>query len=224
MDRLFTGELKKHFERVGVIAVLIIDRTEDSVPLAETLVDAGIGIIELTLRTPAALEAMKLIKNRVPEMLCGIGTILTADQVAEVANAGAVFGVAPGMNRRVVEKALEVKLPFAPGIATPSEIEQALEYGCRVLKFFPSEQCGGMPYLRSMAAPYAHLGLRYIPLGGINAAKMASYVSDPLILALGGSWIAPRDLIRQKDWKAIGRNAREARVTVERIRTRGTVL
>jgi 2-dehydro-3-deoxyphosphogluconate aldolase/(4S)-4-hydroxy-2-oxoglutarate aldolase len=218
MDSLFSNELKRNMQETGVAAVLVVDRAEDGVPLAETLVQAGINIMELTLRTPAALEAMRQIHKHVPQMICGAGTVLTPDQAVEAAECGAVFGVAPGTNRRVLEKSLQIRFPFAPGVATASDIEQALEFGCRILKFFPAEPCGGMPYLRSMAAPYAHLGIRYIPLGGIHAANMVAYASDPLILALGGSWIAPRDLIRQKDWSAIGRTAVEARTILERMR------
>jgi 2-dehydro-3-deoxyphosphogluconate aldolase / (4S)-4-hydroxy-2-oxoglutarate aldolase len=218
MDKLFSGELKRKLQTTGIAAVLVVDRADDGVPLAETLVEAGIDIMELTLRTPAALQAMIRIHKEVPQIVCGAGTVLTPDQVVEAKDAGAVFGVAPGTNRRVLEKSLQVGFPFAPGVATPSDIEQALEFGCRILKFFPAEQCGGMPYLKSMAAPYAHLGIRYIPLGGIHAGNLASYAADPLILALGGSWIAPRDLIQKKDWQAIGQAAREARQIIERTR------
>lgn len=218
MNTLFTENLSARLRQAGIVAVLVVDEAADAVPLAESLVEAGVDIMELTLRTASALEALRLVRKDVPRMMCGIGTILTPEQVKQVAEAGGVFGVAPGMNRRVVEQALRSRLPFAPGVATPSDIEAALEYGCRILKFFPAESSGGLPYLKSMAAPYAHLGLRYMPLGGINAGNMTAYLADPAIIALGGSWIAPRDLIRKKDWKTIARNAREARQIVERIR------
>jgi 2-dehydro-3-deoxyphosphogluconate aldolase / (4S)-4-hydroxy-2-oxoglutarate aldolase len=221
MNSLFTNDLTGRLKQTGVVAVLVVDQAADAVPLAQTLVEAGIDVMELTLRTPAALEALQLVRRQVPRMVCGIGTILTPEQVAAVKDAGAAFGVAPGINRRVVEQALRVRLPFAPGIATPSEIEIALEYGCRILKFFPAEACGGLTYLKNASAPYAHLGLRYMPLGGINAANMKAYLADPMIMALGGSWIAPRDLIRQKDWKKIDQNAREARALLEQVRKGG---
>ncbi len=218
MNTLFAKKLSDRLRQAGIVAVLVVDEAEDAVPLAKTLVDSGVDIMELTLRTASALEALRLVRKDEPRMMCGIGTILTPEQVKQVAEAGAEFGVAPGMSRRVVEQALVSRLPFAPGVATPSDIEAALEYGCRILKYFPAESCGGLPYLKSMAAPYGHLGLRYMPLGGIHAGNMAAYLADPTIIALGGSWIAPRDVIRQKDWKTIAKNAREARQIVERIR------
>ncbi|HYK91314.1 MAG TPA: bifunctional 4-hydroxy-2-oxoglutarate aldolase/2-dehydro-3-deoxy-phosphogluconate aldolase [Acidobacteriota bacterium] len=218
MNSLFTDELRERLRQAGVVAVLVVDEIADAVPLAKTLVEAGVDVMELTLRTPAALEALRHIKRDVAQMMCGIGTILTPEQVHQVVDAGAVFGVAPGMNRRVVEQAMRSKLPFAPGVATPSDIEAALEYGCRILKFFPAESCGGMPYLKNMAAPYRHLGLRFMPLGGINAGNIKAYLADPMVLALGGSWIAPREIIQRKDWRTIYKNAREARETIEQIR------
>jgi 2-dehydro-3-deoxyphosphogluconate aldolase/(4S)-4-hydroxy-2-oxoglutarate aldolase len=153
-------------QKSAIIAVLILDRVEDGVPLAEALLAGGVDAMELTLRTPAAIGALKEITAKVPEMLAGIGTILTTDQVKEVADAGAAFGVAPGMNPRIVEAALAAGLPFAPGICTPSDIERALEFERKFLKFFPAEPSGGLKYLESIAAPYAHLGVKYIPLGG----------------------------------------------------------
>jgi 2-dehydro-3-deoxyphosphogluconate aldolase / (4S)-4-hydroxy-2-oxoglutarate aldolase len=221
MQSLFTQDLTGRLERAGVVAVLVVDDAEDAIPLARTLVGAGIDIMELTLRTPVALEALRRIKDSVPEMLCGIGTILTCGQIEQVLEAGAAFGVSPGLNRRIVEEALRVRLPFAPGIATPSDIEQALECGCRTIKFFPAEGCGGLSYLKSMAAPYSHLGLRYMPLGGLTAASIKPYLAEPMILALGGSWIAPRDVIRRKDWSTIEKAAREARDLVDQVRKGG---
>jgi len=175
--------------------------------------------MELTLRTPAAMEALLSIRGEVPEMIAGVGTILTPQQVGEVAAAGAAFGVAPGMNPRVVMEAKQTGLPFAPGVCTPSDIEAALECGCRVLKFFPSEPLGGMGYLKSISAPYAHLGLSFIPLGGVDAGNAESYLREPNILALGGSWIAPRDLIRNRDWAAITQRAAQVAEIVKNTRS-----
>jgi 2-dehydro-3-deoxyphosphogluconate aldolase/(4S)-4-hydroxy-2-oxoglutarate aldolase len=204
--------------RTGVIAVLVIERAEDAVPLARSLLAGGIDSIELTLRTPAALEALRRIKAEVPEILCGIGTILTPEQAKEAAAAGAAFGVAPGMNPRVVQAARQIGLPFAPGVVTPSDIELALELGCRLLKFFPAEPSGGLKYLKSMAAPYAHLNVRFIPLGGLESSHIATYLKEPIIPALGGSWLAPRDVIRKQDWQTITANAREATNLVAQVR------
>lgn len=204
--------------RAGVIAVLVIERAEDAVPLARSLLGGGIDVIELTLRTPAALEALQRIKREVPEVLCGVGTILTPEQVGEVVAAGAAFGVAPGMNPRVIQTAKQMGLPFAPGVVTPSDIEQALELGCRLLKFFPAEPSGGLKYLKSMAAPYMHLNVRFVPLGGLEASHITTYLAEPMIPALGGSWLAPRDVIRKQDWAAITANARSAADLVAKVR------
>ena len=139
MADVFSAELRKKIREFGVIAVLVVDRAEDAVVLARTLVEGGVRAMELTLRTPAAVQALRAIRAEVPEMLAGIGTILTPDQVREVRDAGAAFGVSPGCNPRVVRAAMDAGLSFAPGVATPSDIEIALEMGCRLLKFFPAE-------------------------------------------------------------------------------------
>ena len=136
-------------------------------------------------------------------MIAGAGTILTSAQVHAAKEAGAAFGVAPGTNGNVLAAARAAGLPFAPGIATPSDIESALEHECRLLKFFPCEPSGGLSYLKNIAAPYAHLGLKYIPLGGVNEKNMSAYLGEPFIGALGGSWLAPRDLINSANWSAI---------------------
>ncbi|MDB6154041.1 MAG: 2-dehydro-3-deoxyphosphogluconate aldolase [Chthoniobacteraceae bacterium] len=201
------------FERLTsacVVAVLVIDRAEDAVPVAEALLAGGVTAIELTLRTPASLDALRQIRRAVPGMLAGIGTVLTPDQVKQVIDTGGEFAVAPGMNPRVVEAALAAGLPFAPGICTPSDIERALEYDRRLLKFFPAEPSGGLAYLRAIAAPYAHLGLKYIPLGGLTISNMADYLREPVIGGIGGSWIAPRDDIRAGEWARITESAHRA--------------
>lgn len=141
----------------------------------------------------------------------GVGTILTPEQAIGVKEAGAAFGVAPGLNQRVVQAAQSVQLPFAPGIATPSELETALELGCRLVKFFPAEAAGGLKYLKSMAAPYAHLGVQYFPLGGVNAGNMAGYLDREDVLAVGGSWIVQGQLVADKDWAGIAARAKEVR-------------
>jgi 2-dehydro-3-deoxyphosphogluconate aldolase/(4S)-4-hydroxy-2-oxoglutarate aldolase len=218
MNNLFTEELMSKIEDCGVIAVLVIDRVEDAVPLAKSLLAGGINVMELTLRTPAAIDALKAIRRSVPEMIAGIGTILTPEQVLEAKTAGAAFGVAPGMNSRVVAKAKEAGLPFAPGICTPSDIEAALEHGCRLLKFFPAETSGGLKHLKNMSAPYLHLGLKFIPLGGLDQNNLASYLSEPSIAAVGGSWIAKRETIKANDWTAITAAAAKATETVKTIK------
>lgn len=202
----------------GVIAVLVIDDVKDAVPLAHALLEGGVDIMELTLRTPAAVDALKEIKNNVPEMVVGIGTVLTPDQVKQINTRGAAFGVAPGLNPQVVKTAQEEGLPFSPGIVTPSDIECAIELGCNVLKYFPAEPAGGLAYLKSMANPYAHLGLKYVPLGGLNQDNFTAYLEFPSILAVGGSWIAKRDVIQKNNWKTIMENARQASQVVKSLR------
>jgi len=213
-------QILSQIEEVGIIAVLVIDRVEDAVPVARALVEGGINVIELTLRTSAAVDALQEIKTHISEVVAGIGTILTLGQVKTVKAAGADFGVSPGLNRVVVKGAQQAQLPFMPGIATPSDIEQALELDCRYLKFFPAEPAGGLDYLKSMAAPYAHLGLQYIPLGGVNFENARTYLESPLILAVGGSWIAPRGVINDQDWKSITKNAQEGSRMVQQLRAK----
>lgn len=190
-------------QKSAIIAVLILDRLEDAVPLAEALLAGGVDAMELTLRTPVAMDALREIRAKVPGMLAGMGTILTPEQVREVADAGGAFGVSPGMSRRVVEAALAADLPFAPGICTPSDIECALEYDRKLLKFFPAEPSGGLKYLESIAAPYVHLGIKYIPLGGVNPSNCNSWLSNPLVGGIGGSWLAPKPLIASGNWNAV---------------------
>jgi len=214
----FDPTLAATVEKAGIVAVLVVDDANDAVPLARALLAGGVNVMELTLRTPAALDALREIKANVPEMLAGVGTILTPEQVTAVVEAGAAFGVAPGANPRILAAARAAGLSFAPGVSTATDIEIAVENGCKVLKLFPCEPLGGLAYLKAVAAPYAHLGLKYIPLGGVNAKNMAAYLSEPLIAALGGSWLAPRDLVKAANWDAITALAAEAVTTIKTVR------
>ncbi len=218
MNAKFPDELSTRIYRAGAIAVLVVDRVEDAVPLARSLLAGRVDVMELTLRTPAAIDALRCIRAEVPEMVAGIGTILQPQQVRDAAAAGAAFGVAPGMNPRVAAEARRLGLPFAPGIVTPSDIEQALECDCRLLKFFPAEPAGGLRYLKAIAAPYAHADVRYIPLGGLTLDDLERYLADPLVHAVGGSWLASRDLIQGRDWPQITENARRAAEIVRKVR------
>jgi len=217
----FSEPLLTFIRRAGVIATLTIDDPADAVPLARALCEGGVDCLELTLRTATALDALRRVRAEVPQMMAGAGTILTPRQVHECIEAGAAFGVAPGTNPRVVAEAQQAGLPFAPGVCTPSDVEHALEAGCTLLKFFPCEPSGGLPYLRSIAAPFVHLGVQFIPLGGIDGSNAERYLRDPLILAIGGSWLAPRELIERKDWAAITAKARQAAEIVRRVREGG---
>jgi 2-dehydro-3-deoxyphosphogluconate aldolase/(4S)-4-hydroxy-2-oxoglutarate aldolase len=215
---MFEESLVSRLEASGVLAVLILESVEAAVPVARALLAGGVDCVELTLRTPVALEALRRIRAEVPEMMVGAGTILTVEQVREAKAAGAAFGVAPGMNPRVVTAAREAGLSFAPGVCTPTDIELALEQGCRVMKFFPAELSGGLAYLRAIGAPFAHLGVRFIPLGGLGATNAESYLREESVLALGGSWLATKAAIEGERWEDVSEQARLARELVKRVR------
>jgi len=216
MMSVFPEELLSHLEKRGVVAGFSVEKIEHAVPLAKALLAGGIDIIELTLRTPIGLDAVKLIADEVPEMVVGVGTILTPETAVAVKEAGAHFGVAPGMNPRVVKAAQEAGLPFAPGICTPSDLEAAIELGCRFVKFFPAEAAGGLTYLKSMAAPYNHLGIRYFPLGGVNSENMLDYLAEDFVPTVGGTWIVAKDLVQNEDWAEITAAAQEVVNTIKK--------
>jgi 2-dehydro-3-deoxyphosphogluconate aldolase/(4S)-4-hydroxy-2-oxoglutarate aldolase len=218
MEPMISVQIEKRIEDAGIIAVLVIDDPKHAVPLARTLLNAGITAMELTLRTDAALEALRRITAEVPDMFAGAGTVLFPDQVQQVRDAGADFAVAPGCSASVLDKASELTFPFAPGIATASDIERAISRGCRILKYFHAEGMGGISYLQNINSPYKFLKLRYIPLGGLGEKNMRSYLEAPEVIALGGSWIAPPGLIEQEDWDTIARNAETAAAICHEVR------
>ena len=202
--------LAEKIKAARIVAVLSVNDKSAAVDLVKALSDGGIKAIELTLRTPNAFECASAIAENADGILLGIGTVLTPEQAVEAKKRGADFAVSPGCNPRVIDAAQNAGLPFAPGIMTPSEIEQALEHGCRLMKYFPAGTSGGMKHLESMSAPYKHLGISFIPLGGLKLSNMKSYTDSPLVTAIGGSWIAPTSLIDAKDWAQIRKNAEEA--------------
>jgi len=205
-------EIQDEIGREGIIAVLEIESEKNAVPLAKALLDGGIKVIELALRTPAAFPSISLIAKEVPQMYIGIGTVIEKGQAAMVKKENRVrFAVSPGFNPEIVKEAIGADLPFAPGIATPSELELAISLGCRTVKFFPAEQMGGLNYLKSINGPYNHLGIKYIPLGGITIENLASYAKFSPVLAVGGSWIASRELINSQNWTEITERAKEAK-------------
>jgi 2-dehydro-3-deoxyphosphogluconate aldolase / (4S)-4-hydroxy-2-oxoglutarate aldolase len=217
-QQAMSPEIIKKIDEVGIIAVLIVDELKHAVPLAKALLEGGIDAIELTLRTPVALDAARLIKKEVPEICLGFGTVLTIDQVKAVVDAGADFAVAPGCNPKIIAEARKQGLSFAPGIMTPTDIEMALEEGCRILKYFPAESSGGMDHLTNMVAPYQYLNPKFIPLGGCNLENAGSYLESSLITAIGGSWVAKRPLIQSENWAEITKNAIEIRTLIKKIR------
>jgi 2-dehydro-3-deoxyphosphogluconate aldolase / (4S)-4-hydroxy-2-oxoglutarate aldolase len=193
-----------------VVPVAVIDRVEDAVPLAEALLAAGLGIIEVTFRTAAAADAVRAIVRARTDMVVGAGTLLDPAQVQQAAAAGARFGVAPGLNDAVVHAAREQGLPFIPGVATASEVERALGLGCQLQKLFPADVLGGVKMVKALAGPYAHTGVKFIPLGGITALTMAEYLALPIVAAVGGSWMVDKKLIAARDWAKITALTREA--------------
>lgn len=207
----FPDRLKERLRQSGTIVVTTVPDPGKAVELARTLLDSGLGAIELTLRTEAAVDAVRAVKSEVPEMLVGAGTVIRPEQVEAVQQAGADFAVSPGCNPAVLSEARSAALPFAPGIATASDIEQALAAGANVLKYFPAETSGGLAHLSTLAAPFRHLGLQFIPLGGLRERTFMEYLRHELCLAIGGSWIAPADEIADGDWDTIRSRAKTAR-------------
>src|SRR5471032_2539618 len=184
-----------------VIPVLTIERLEDAVPLARALVVGGVRVLEVTLRTPVAIEAAKAVMSEVPDAIIGIGTILTADDLARAEALGVVFGISPGATPDLLKAAAASGLPFAPGIATASELMQALTHGFNLVKFFPAEQSGGIKALRALAGPFPDV--RFCPTGGVGEANAASWLSEPNVVAVGGSWLCPAADIRAGNWAGI---------------------
>jgi 2-dehydro-3-deoxyphosphogluconate aldolase/(4S)-4-hydroxy-2-oxoglutarate aldolase len=184
-----------------VIPVLTIERLDDAVPLARALVAGGVRVLEVTLRTPVAIEAAKAIIAEVPDAIVGIGTILNADDLARAEDVGARFGISPGATPELLKAASESGLPFAPGIATASELMQALAHGFGLVKFFPAEQSGGIKALRALAGPFPDA--RFCPTGGIGEANAAAWLAEPNVVAVGGSWLCSAVDIRSGNWAGI---------------------
>jgi 2-dehydro-3-deoxyphosphogluconate aldolase/(4S)-4-hydroxy-2-oxoglutarate aldolase len=201
-------EFVARLRRVGVVPVVTIDEADIAVPLARALLAGGIDVIEVTLRTPAAVEAIRRIAAELPETAAGAGTVLTSGQAEEAILAGAGFLVSPGLTPLLAETGLAAPVPLLPGVATASEAMAAAEHGFTFLKFFPAETVGGAAALKSLAAPLPHL--RFCPTGGIDAAKASSYLALPNVVCVGGSWMAPADAVKARDWDRITRLAREA--------------
>ncbi len=193
-----------------LVPVVVLNDADKAVPLARTLVENGCNGIEITFRTAAAEESISRIAKEVPEMLIGAGTLLSPDQVVCAKNAGATFGVSPGFDPTVIKAAHVEGLPFAPGVATASEICQALTMGCIFQKFFPAEPAGGPKMLNAILAAVRHTGIRIMPTGGINADNISKWLAIPEVVACGGSWICEATLIDSENWEEIGRRTREA--------------
>lgn len=191
-----------------VIPVLKIDRLADAVPLAQALVHGGLPAIEITLRTPDAIDAIRLVCEEVPDAIVGAGTILTGKDFSNAVSAGARFIVSPGITQELLDAASLSEVPFLPGAATPSEVMAAREEGYRLLKFFPAEQAGGVPFLKALASPLATI--RFCPTGGVSPKNVGNYLSLPNVICVGGSWVAPDTEIAAGNWQAIEELARQA--------------
>ncbi len=194
-------ELAVLFGQATIIPVLTIERLADAVPLARALVAGGVHVLEVTLRTPVAIESAKAIMADVPDAVVGIGTILNADDLARAEGIGARFGISPGATPDLLKAAAASGLPFAPGIATASELMLALAHGFNLVKFFPAEQSGGIKALRALAGPFPDV--RFCPTGGIGEANAASWLAEPNVVAVGGSWLCPAADIRSGNWAGI---------------------
>ena len=197
-------------KRVRIVPVVALDREDLAEPLAETLLRAGLDVMEITFRTAAAAATILKITSRFKEMLVGAGTVLHSDQVRNAIEAGARFAVAPGLNESVVAAAREAGIEMVPGVMTPSEVEKAMSFSCRTLKFFPAEAAGGVAILKALEGPYSHTGVRFIPTGGINPGNMLSYLQCPSVIAVGGSWMVEKKLLAAQDWIQIEQLTRAA--------------
>ncbi len=184
-----------------IVPVVVIENIKDAVPLAQSLIEGGIPIIEVTLRSSCALEAIELIAKNVPKMRVGAGTILNLTQLEQAQNRGAEFLISPGLTITLLEYAKKKDMPLIPGVSSSSEVMQALELGYNALKFFPAEYCGGVKLLNAFNGPFK--GVKFCPTGGISADNMRSYLNLENVLCVGGSWLAPKDLIQNKEWDKI---------------------
>ena len=206
----------EEFQKLGVVPVVVLEDEKDALPLAEALVKGGLPCAEVTFRTEAAAESIRLMSEKYPEMLVGAGTVLTTEQVDLAVEAGARFIVSPGFDSEIVDYCLEKNIPVFPGCVTPSEVAQAVKRGLKVVKFFPAEQAGGIAMIKAMAAPYHNI--RFMPTGGINSGNLKDYLSCDKILCCGGSWMVKGDMIRNGEFEKIRDFIKEAKESADAIR------
>ena len=204
----------KKLEQFGIVPVVVLEDTKDAAPLAKALCDGGLACAEVTFRTAAAEESIRIMTKEFPEMVVGAGTVLTTEQVDRAVNAGAQFIVSPGFNPAVVKYCIEKNIPVTPGVVTPSEMEKAIEMGLEVVKFFPAEPSGGLEMIKAVAAPYTML--KFMPTGGINPKNIVPYLQYEKILACGGSWMVKGNLISEGAFDKITDLTKEA---VELVRS-----
>lgn len=181
--------LSEQLEKIKIVPVLVLNTLDEGLAVCEQLCKNGLPAAEITFRTAAAEPVIREVSKRFPEMYVGAGTVLNITDLHRAFDAGAKFAVAPGFNPKVVAEAVKCNLDFFPAVCTPSEVEQAMEFGCRMLKFFPAEACGGLPMLKSIIAPYKHLGVKFMPTGGVKPVNVESYLQIPEVAAVGGTWL-----------------------------------
>ncbi len=205
-------------EKMGVVPVVVLNDAKDAVPLAEALCAGGLPCAEVTFRTDAAEESIRVMTEKYPGMFVGAGTVLTTEQVDRAVNAGAKFIVSPGFDPEIVDYCLKKNIPVFPGCITPSEVAQAVKRGLKIVKFFPAEQFGGVATIKAMAAPY--VGLKFMPTGGVNAKNLEDYLSCDKIIACGGSWMVKGDLVKAGKFDEIQELTKEAVELVAEIRNK----
>jgi 2-dehydro-3-deoxyphosphogluconate aldolase/(4S)-4-hydroxy-2-oxoglutarate aldolase len=196
--------------RLKILPAVVISDSRRAVALGRAILAGGLNVMEVTFRHPDAPRCIELIRKELPEIYIGAGTILKESQLRQALDAGAQFGVTPGFNPTIVNAARNSQFPMIPGVLTPGEMEQALEMGCSTVKFFPAAAGGGVSYLQAIAGPYAHTGLRIIPLGGIGPQNMRDYLALPMVAAIGGSWMAAPKLIESEDYDQITKLVHQA--------------
>jgi len=197
-------------ERIRIVPVLVLEELESGLKMCEVLVECGLPAAEITFRTQAAASIIEAASKRFPNLYLGAGTILNVADLKRAFDAGAKFAVAPGFNPSVVGAAIESNFAFAPGVCTPSEAEQAMELGCRFLKFFPAEAAGGTAMLKSLIAPYKHLGIRFMPTGGVTTANVMEYLALREVAAVGGTWLGKAEDIKSGNWDKIRETVKQA--------------
>jgi len=193
----------KSISSTRLVPVAVIPTLESALPLAEALLAAGLPHIEITLRTECAMESMRQIRKEFPEMTIGAGTILDPETIPQLVDMGVAFGVSPGLNPAVVEKAQSLNFQMIPGVITPGEVERGLSMGLKLLKFFPAEAAGGAKMLKALAGPYGHTGVKFVPTGGINAANAQPYLDLSTTAAIGGSWFVDQKLVKAGEFAQI---------------------
>ena len=210
------NEVLEKIQKIGIVPVVVLNDAKDAEPLAKALCNGGLPCAEVTFRTDAAEESIRIMSEKYPEMLVGAGTVLTTEQVDRAVAAGAKFIVSPGLNPKIVKYCVEKNIPITPGICTPREAEQAIENGLEVVKFFPAEPAGGLKMIKAMAAPYT--GLKFMPTGGINATNVKEYLAYDKILACGGSWMVKGSLVEAGEFDKIEAMTKEAVEIVKEVR------